>query len=411
MFFKFINNILCSKKVDNQTKLAIISILVMIPLVSIIVYGTGSNFENNEIDDSKLKVISSFYPLHEFSENIGHDKIEATLLVPVGIEPHDWEPTIKDIQKIQSSDLVIINGLGFETWVDKIGDIDYSGSVVDTSFGISIESIEDEYEEHTDQLLHEISEIIEEFEHGHFTQNQTIKLIEEILHEHEDDDHNHDSAIIEEIKTLLSEIKDGHIGGPQRFEEIHHLISIQDGHKEKGNHADHGHSHEEGDPHIWLNPNFAKIQVQNIANSFSNHDPKNSEFYQSNASAYIEQLDLLDFKIKNELSGCKQDFIAFHDAFSYFADEYSLNQHSIIPTNNSHGEATAKTLETVISTAKELDIKVIFAEEQTDSRTSKVIADEIGGKVLVLSPLEVVSDGNYISKMTENLKNLKEALC
>ena len=39
------------------------------------------------------------------------------------------------------------------------------------------------------------------------------------------------------------------------------------------------------------------------------------------------------------------DFIAFHDAFSYFADEYNLNQHTIISSNDLHGEATAKTLE------------------------------------------------------------------
>ncbi|MBT5200935.1 MAG: zinc ABC transporter substrate-binding protein, partial [Thaumarchaeota archaeon] len=39
------------------------------------------------------------------------------------------------------------------------------------------------------------------------------------------------------------------------------------------------------------------------------------------------------------------------------------------------------------------------------------IADEINGKVLVLSPLEIASDGTYISKMTENLENLKVALC
>ena len=396
---------------DNQTKLAIISIVIVIPLVSFIVYGTGSNFETNQIDDSKLIVISSFYPLHEFSQNIGQDKIEATLLVPVGVEPHDWEPTIKDIQKIQSSDLVIINGLGFEAWVDKIGDIDYSGYVVDTSIGISIEVPEKEHDEHKDQFLHEISETLEEFEHGHYTQKQTIEFIEETLHEHEGDGHDHDSTIIEKIETLLHEIEDGHIDSSEGFEEIHHLVSDETTQHKTEKHEDHGHNHEQGDPHIWLNPNYAKIQVQNIANSFSDHDPKNNEYYQSNASEYIKELDLLDSKIRNELSGCKQDFIAFHDAFSYFAEEYSLNQHSIIPTNNSHGEATAKTLEMVISTARELNIKVIFAEEQTDSRTSQVIADEIGGKVLVLSPLEVVSDGNYISKMTENLNNLKEALC
>ena len=72
---------------------------------------------------------------------------------------------------------------------------------------------------------------------------------------------------------------------------------------------------------------------------------------------------------------------------------------------------TAKTLENVISTARELNINIIFSEETVNTKTSQIIANEIGGKVLTLSPLEVVSDGTYISRMTENLENLKEALC
>ena len=50
-------------------------------------------------------------------------------------------------------------------------------------------------------------------------------------------------------------------------------------------------------------------------------------------------------------------------------------------------------------------------KKHVDVRTAETIAHEIDGKVLVLSPLEVVLDGTYISKMTENLDNLKEALC
>ena len=88
-----------------------------------------------------------------------------------------------------------------------------------------------------------------------------------------------------------------------------------------------------------------------------------------------------------------------------------MNQHTIIPSSNSHGEVTAKTLENVISKARELNIKVIFSEESVNTKTSQIIANEIGGKVLVLSPLEIVSDENYISKMNQNLENLKEALC
>jgi len=301
--------------VNIQIKLAIIAIAVIIPLSSITVYGTDSNQQFIKSDSSKLQVISSFYALHEFSQNVGQEKVDVTLLVPVGVEPHDWGPTIKDVQRMQQSDLIIINGIGFENWVDNLKETNYQGVIVDTSNGIL----------------------------------------------------------------------DNNLGQEQ--------ISTS------------------GDPHIWLNPVYAKIQVQNIANAFSNSDPSNQKYYQSNAAKYIEELEFLDLKIRNELSNCNHDFVSFHDAFSYFADEYNLNQHTIISSNDPHGEATAKTLENIISTSKELNISVIFSEENVNTRTSEIIANEIDGKVLVLSTLEVSSDGTYISKMTENLNNLEEALC
>ena len=300
-----------------QTKIAIIAILIVIPLTSVVVFVTNTNqlFTNN--DSSKLKVISSFNPLHEFSQIVGQEKVDATLLVPVGVEPHDWEPTIKDVQQMQKSDLIVINGIGFENWVDDLAENNYQGTIVDTSKGIVI------------------------------------------------------------IKSVHDE----------------------------------NNPHKSNDPHIWLNPVYAKKQVENIALAFSNTNPENREFYMINAAKYGEELHELDLKIRNELSTCNKDFIAFHDAFSYFADEYDLNQHTIVQTTNAHGEVTAKTLENVISTARELNINIIFSEETVNTKTSQIIANEIGGKVLVLSPLEIVSEENYISKMTKNLENLKEALC
>ncbi len=84
----------------------------------------------------------------------------------------------------------------------------------------------------------------------------------------------------------------------------------------------------------------------------------------------------------------------------------------MIQSNVPHGEPTSKKLENLIEHAKSLQIDVIFTEEGVDTRTSKVIANELDGKVLVLSPLEVVEDNlSYIEKMEENLLNLKEALC
>ena len=304
---------------NNQVKLAIITIAITIPLISFTVFSSDSN-QFKKANESKLQVMSSFYPLREFSQNVGKEKVDVKLLVPVGVEPHDWEPTIKDVQQMQKSDLIIINGIGFESWVDKLNEMNYQGMLVDTSDGIIIKNIDEE-------------------------------------------------------------------------------SSIQE------------HANKSGDPHIWLNPVFAKIQVQNIADAFSNSDPKNKQYFQENAANYINKLDLLDSKIRNELSGCNHDFIAFHHAFSYFADEYDLTQHTIIPSYASHAEPTAKTLENVINKAKQLNLKVIFTEETADPKTSQVIANEIGGKILVLSPLEIGNNETYISRMTENLNSLKEALC
>ena len=123
-----------------QVKLAIVAIAVVIPLSSIVVYGTDSNQQFSNIENSKLQVISSFYPLHEFSQNIGKEKVDAILLVPVGVEPHDWEPTVKDVQRMQTTDLIIINGIGFENWVDDLQETGYSGEIVDTSNGILIKT-------------------------------------------------------------------------------------------------------------------------------------------------------------------------------------------------------------------------------------------------------------------------------
>ena len=241
------------------------------------------------------------------------------------------------------------------------------------------------------------------------TQSQSIKAIEETLHEHEGDGHG--TGAIEDIENLLHEIEDGHIESEYGLEEIHHLVSGEDVHDDHEEDKHDKHNHEGLDPHIWLNPVYAQLQVKNIANALSNSDPTNKNYYQSNAAIYNKELDLLDSKIRTELSGCKTDFITFHNAFSYFSEEYGLTQHTIISSNDSHGEVTPKTLENIISLARELNIKVIFAEENTSTKTSQVIADELGGKVLVLSPLEIVSDETYVEKMTQNLDSLKEALC
>jgi zinc transport system substrate-binding protein len=70
--------------------------------------------------NSKLKVVSSFFPIDQFVGKVGGEAIERMLLIPKGVEPHDYEPTIKDIERVDSADVLVYNGLGFENWIGKM---------------------------------------------------------------------------------------------------------------------------------------------------------------------------------------------------------------------------------------------------------------------------------------------------
>lgn len=85
----------------------------------------GNGQAENARNENKIQVITSFYPLYFFAERIGGDKISLQAIIPPGVEPHDYELTPRDAAEIENSDLVVVNGAGFEPWFEKIrGDLD-----------------------------------------------------------------------------------------------------------------------------------------------------------------------------------------------------------------------------------------------------------------------------------------------
>lgn len=261
----------------------------------------------------KITVVASFFPIYEFAKQVGGDRVNVITLIPAGVEPHDYEPTIQQLRQAEGADVVFYNGLGFEdSWIDMVT----NDNLVDTS--------------------------------------------------------------------VLSNLS-------------------QDNHM--------------GNPHIWLDPIIAKGQVQQIENALIEIDPNNKIYYQKNAKNFIDKLDALDSKIRSALQTCeKKDFIAFHDAFSYFAKRYGLIQHSVQGLSP-EGEVLPQRIEETISLATALGLKVIYAEELVDPRFAEVIAQEIpNGKVLALSPLEGIDNDEkdsgigYLDKMEQNISNLKVGL-
>jgi len=73
-----------------------------------------------EVGTTRVSVVASFYPLAFLADEIGKEKIAVKNLTPVGVEPHEYEPTARDMVEIQQAKLLILNGENFEGWVKKV---------------------------------------------------------------------------------------------------------------------------------------------------------------------------------------------------------------------------------------------------------------------------------------------------
>ena len=395
----------------------------------------ADNADTVTIEPTKLTVYASFYPIYEFTKGVAGEHANVELLIPDNVEPHDYELTPQKLVDLKKADVLVYNGADFEPFVEQIIESgEFENLVfVDASEGIELISPTEDHDEHEDEhgdshageFAEDIAEVIEEFEEGHMTESQTIVAIEEILHEHEGDGHDHGVDMIEDIEKLLHEIEDGHVEGTHGIEEIHHLVSGEDVHDEDhekedehDEHDGHGHGSFQYDPHVWLDPILAKQQVLTIGDGLLNaaNSPLGLKF-EENAISYAAKLDALDANIREELSTCKKDtFVPFHNAFTYFAERYDLHAEALVGLSPEANPSPAE-IEEFIHFAEDHDIKYFFHEEFVDTKIADVLAEELGGGILIFSPLEGLTDEDkqnqrtsYFEKMNFNVEQLKIAL-
>lgn len=175
-------------------------------------------------------------------------------------------------------------------------------------------------------------------------------------------------------------------------------------------------SEETYDPHVWLDPMNAKIEMENIKNAFAEADPTHAADYEANYARYAAQLDALDKAYEAGLGVlAKKDIVVAHAAFGYLCNAYGLNQVAIEGLTPDSEPDPARMAE-VIDFVRDNDVKVIFFEELISPKVTKTIAAETGAETQVLNPLEGLSDAeqksgaDYFSVMEENLQKLIAAL-
>lgn len=331
------------------------------------------------IDEDKLLIVTTLFPQYDFARQIAGDKAEVVLLLSPGVESHDFEPTPSDIILIGKADLFIYTGDEMEPWVATILEsIDNPDlNVLDVSEGIELICEEENHE------------------HNH-VHGDDIDHTEEDSHTEEDESHSHEDGDEE--------------GHEDTYHDDENIIFGELSH-------DHDHSHS-ADPHIWTSPVNAMKMVETIEHALVELDAGNATVYEENAHSYIHELEEIDSELREISKTASKHTIYFGGRFAmvYFAAEYNLNYAAAFDSCQAESEPSARLIVKIIEKMREDGAKYVFYEEMTDPRAARIIAEEIGGEILLLhschnvSKAEMAEGVTYVSLMKQNVENIRKSL-
>lgn len=310
-----------------------------------------------------LRVVSSFSILNDMVKEIGGDKVMASTIVPANGDAHSFEPRPSDAKTLASAQLLVINGLEFESWLPRLQQAaGYKGPQIVATEGITPLAFEGGQHDHA----------------GHD-------------HDH-DHDHDHEPA-------------HDHAHDHQHADE-----------KDPSGH-EHSHQHGSQDPHAWQSLGLAQIYVHNISKGLEQADPANAEYYQRRAKDYAQRLQELDDSIKTRLQAVpvdKRKVITSHDAFSYMGKAYDIRFIPLVGVS-SQAEPSARDIATIIQQARSEQIQAIFVENTVSAKLVEQVARETGAKVggtLYSDALGAPGSGvdTYLGMMRSNTDQLIKAL-
>ncbi|WP_068508834.1 MULTISPECIES: metal ABC transporter solute-binding protein, Zn/Mn family [unclassified Oleiphilus] len=169
------------------------------------------------------------------------------------------------------------------------------------------------------------------------------------------------------------------------------------------------------DPHAWHSLQAAKVYIRNITNALAKVDPPHAGEYETNAQAYIEELDLLNQAYEKKflaLPASQRQMVVPHNAFAYLARDYGLKMRSLQGISTG-GEASAAQIAQVVRQVRSSGVKAIFEENVADNRLIKVVQMETGvnfGGELISGALSHELAPSYLDMMQYNLAKIYQAL-
>ena len=281
--------------------------------------------------NDKLSVVATTSIVGDIVKQVGGELVEVTVLLPIGADPHVYEPAPQDVARISNAQVVFANGAGLEEFLETL--IENAGAadnLVEVSHGIELK----------DFGVHLQHEHEDEHEHEHDHE-----------HEHEDE-HEHE-----------------------------HEHENEHGHK-------HEHQHEGGDPHTWVSPHNVKVWVENIRSKLVELDPTHAEIYNTNAHAYQSELDRLDLWVHEQVALISEEnrkIVTDHMVFGYFAERYGFEQvGAIIPGYSTIAAPSAREVAAIEDAIRDFDVRAVFVGETVNPSIAQRVAEDTGIQLVVL---------------------------
>lgn len=170
---------------------------------------------------------------------------------------------------------------------------------------------------------------------------------------------------------------------------------IQEDPKSHGDHV-----HEGGiEPHIWNSCRNARLIARRICHTLCKLDSIHTDYYQNRLDSLTHIIDKTDHEVRTLLTHADSTFLIYHPALSYFARDYGLTQISI---EEGGKEPSPAHLQALIEKSRRTRARIIFVQQEFDTRNAELIAREAQLQIIRINPLSYQWD--------EEMKNVARAL-
>ncbi len=354
----------------------------------------------------KPKVAVSIFPLHDITKRIAGDRLEVLLVLPPGKSEHGYDPTPKEIARLEGTKLGIAVGLDMDGWVEGIMK-SAGGAPRMVHLGEKVPTIPIDVTPIGEDEAHHEGEHEGEKHEGEHHEGEHHEGEKHEGEKHEGEKHEGEHHEGEKHEGEKHE-GEKHEGEKHEGEDHHDEAKPAP----KDDHDEHHHAGKGApDPHFWMDPQRMSAAVDVIAAELTTLDPAGKDVFAANAATVKKSLAELDQKTAARAkTWSKKTIVTFHGSMSYYAARYGLRIAAVVEPLAGK-EPTPQYVAEVLAAIKHGQAAALFSEPQLDRRPAEVIASE--GKI-PLGELDPVGGGtgreSYEALINWNTDQLEKVL-